>query len=57
MDNAQAVKVDIYRGYLASVPCPRCRVTALYHPEGTTDHIVCVSCNFTDSTVSGRREN
>ena len=42
-------KVELYRGYLATIPCPRCQVASLYHPKGTEKLIVCVMCNFEDT--------
>ena len=50
-------KVDIYRGHLATVPCPRCSVPSLYHPKHSLDKIHCIEeeCGFTDTTVEGGR--
>ena len=38
------VGTEVY--YIPDVPCPRCKVLALYHPEGTENTIQCVSCTF-----------
>lgn len=47
------IRVEEDRGHLSQVSCPRCRVTALYHPKDAKGLLVCVVCGFEDE-IGGR---